>query len=61
MTRDVVTNLPSHPQKADYEDAIAKLSDIHGSVNYPAALADLAELMINGQDAILPIACKPPE
>lgn len=56
-----MTNFLSHPQKADYEDAIAKLCDIHGSVNYPVALADLAELMIDGQDAIMPIACKPPK
>ena len=56
-----MTNFLSHPQKADYEDAIAKLCDIHGSVNYPVSLADLAELMMDGQDAIMPMACKRPE
>ncbi|KAK3901220.1 amidase signature domain-containing protein [Staphylotrichum tortipilum] len=42
--------------KADYKDAVAKLSAVHGAVKYPAVLADVAELMVDGQDAIMPIA-----
>jgi hypothetical protein len=45
-------------QRSEYDEIVSKLKTLHVAVKYSASLADVAELTVDGEQAIMPVACK---
>ena len=44
-------------QSEDYEDAVARVRGNGCMAKFPVELADISELTVDGEQAIMPIAC----